>query len=240
MDFGEVTDAYGRKARLQPALLMLFPLFVTVAVWFPALYDFAWGMLGLAVACGVTILFAHMARMRGRSAERRLFSLWSGKPTTIWLRHRDAKLDAHTTSRYHRFLNEHIPEWEAPSETEERDDPGTADARYDSAVRWLLEYTRDHKRFPLVFKENVSYGFRRNLYGLKPLGLAVAMLCIAMNAGALYLYQHDEASSLNPMGVVSLVLSLLAAVGWLILVGPSWVRDAADAYSKALLASCDA
>lgn len=78
---------------------MLFPLFVTIAVWFPALYDFAAGLVALAVACGVTVFFAHVARMRGRFAERRLFSLWGGKPTTIWLSHRDAHLDAHTTSR---------------------------------------------------------------------------------------------------------------------------------------------
>lgn len=239
MDLGGVFDAYGRQARLQPALLTLFPLFVTVAVWFPALYETGAGLLGLAVACGVTVLFAHVARMRGRSAERRLFSEWGGKPTTIWLRHRDTNLDAHTTRRYHNFLSGHVLDWHAPTEEDERSDSDAADARYESAVRWLLEFTRDRKRFPLVFKENVSYGFRRNLYGLKPIGLAVAVFCIAVNAGLLYWEYVEKAGEISPVGIVVAVVSALALVAWLVVVTPGWVRDAADAYTKTLLSSCD-
>ena len=105
MDLGDLFDTYSLRARLQPALLPLFPLFVTIAVWVPGLYHTGAGLAGLATACGVTVLLAHVARERGRRAEIRLFNEWGGKPTTIWLRHSDGNLDDHTTRRYHTWRN---------------------------------------------------------------------------------------------------------------------------------------
>jgi len=238
MDIAEMFDAYGRQARLLPALLLLFPLFVTVAIWFPALYQTAAGLIGLAVACGVTVLFGHLSRERGRRQERLLFATWGGKPTTIWLRFRDANLDHHTKTRYGEFLQGKIRGWKAPSEDEEKRDPTGVDARYDTAVKWLLEYTRNRKRFPLVFKENISYGFRRNLFGLRSWGIALTILCATINLVALVKgYQTDGALSLP--GVASALVSILALIGWLGVVGPGWVRDAGDAYARVLLASCE-
>ena len=231
-------DAYSRQARLQSALLALFPLFFSVAVWLPALYELVAGLVGLAVACGVTVAFAHVARVRGRTIEEQLFESWGGKPTTTWLRHRDDHLDEHTKARYCEFLGSNVRDWRGPTVEEERADPTEADARYETAVRWLLEYTRDRKRFPLVFKENVSYGFRRNLYGLQAIGLIVAIVCTIANVVALYIGAGDGGST-SAAGAAALGVSFAAIVGWLFVVKPAWVRDAGDAYAKALLAACD-
>ena len=35
----------------------------------------------------------------------------------------------------------------------------------------VREETRDHTAYPLLFSENITYGFRRNLAGLKPTAL---------------------------------------------------------------------
>ena len=236
MAVGDLFDTYSRQARLQPALFSLFPLFLTVAVWLPALYELFAGLLGFAVACGVTVLLAHIARVRGRSAEAQLFNEWGGKPTTIWLRHRSDQLDPRTKSRYFVFFEKKILEWERPSMEEETADPMEADQRYDTAVRWLLEYTRERKRFPLVFKENVSYGFRRNLFGLKTISLIVGSACIVANCIALY----RNFAPFHVAGASALVVSIATVVVWGVIVKSPWVRDAADAYAKALLASCDA
>ena len=42
----------------------------------------------------------------------------------------------------------------------------------------LREATRDTSRFPLVFAENANYGFRRNLWGLRPIGTGVAVVLL--------------------------------------------------------------
>lgn len=236
MDLGEHFDTYSLRARLQPALLTLFPLFVTAAVWLPVLYQTAAGLLGLASACGVTVLLAHVTRERGRRAERRLFEEWGGNPTTIWLRHRDDNLDNHTTRRYHAYLASNAPGWQPPTPEEERSDPAAVDRRYDTAVKWLLENSRDR---PLVLKENVAYGFRRNLYGLRPLGLSLALLCAGANGAAIYYSLEDDLEHLNLAGAASLAISIVAVLTWLFVVNKAWVRDAAHAYARALTASCE-
>ena len=57
---------------------------------------------------------------------------------------------------------------------------------YDSAARWLRKATRDRRQFNLVFTENVSYGFRRNLFGVRWIGGLVALLCAVADGGGLY------------------------------------------------------
>ena len=97
----------------------------------------------------------------------------------------------------------------------------------------------DRKRFRLVFKENVSYGFRRNLYGLKPIGLIVALTCTVANMVAAYQSVVSEGGSFSAAGAAALAANVVVVVGWIIVVKPAWVRDAADAYAKALLAACE-
>ena len=216
---------------------MLFPLFLTVAVWIPAVYELGVSFVSLAAACGTVVFLAHVARALGREAERALFVSWSGPPTTRWLSHGDDNLDPLTKSRYHACLTRHIDGWVAPSPTDERRDKSKADLVYGSAIRWLREQTRDRKRYPLVFEENVSYGFRRNLYGLKPIGLCLAFLC----TGANYFALKTSLSNTTTIGsgVSSLVLSLAAAVCWIAVVRRTWVRDSAEGYARALLGTCD-
>jgi hypothetical protein len=165
MELGKLFDAYDLQARLQPALLTLFPVFVTVAVWFPSLYTFGTGLVGLAVASGVTFVLAELARFYGRKAQARLYLSWGGKPTTAWLRHQNENLDKHTKRRYHAFLEQHVRGWHAPSTTDEIDSPKNADLLYDAAVKWLLEFARDQnvfrwylKRMCTMASEGISTG----------------------------------------------------------------------------------
>ena len=234
-------DTYSLRARLQPALLTLLPLLVTIAAWFPALHEAAAGLVGLAAACGLTMLLAQIARLRGRKVEQQLFKVWGGKPTTIWLRLRDNNLDSHTKARYHTCLQERIPGWEPPTLEEEDERFTETDARYDSAVRWLRERARDKTRFPIVFQENVGYGFRRNLYGLKPIGIVVAVLAVGVNALMLHLHLNNTAtgSAFPVVGLATFAFGIFALVAWLVVASPAWVRDAGDAYARALLSICD-
>lgn len=235
----ELLDAYSRAARLRPAFLCLFPLIVTVAVWTPGIYTWVAGLLGLAATCGIIAWLAHFARERGRVAERELFNSWGGRPTTAWLRHRDNKLDAVTKARYYAFFKKHIEKWRAPTEKDETSNPSVADGYYESAVRWLLEYTRDRKRFPMVFQENISYGFRRNLYGLRRLGLTLAAVCAVVNACFLVGSFSGLDKFVPGRGLVSFALSVVALLAWNSAIHSEWVRDAAEAYAKALLACCE-
>jgi hypothetical protein len=234
-------DAYTYRARLLPALLTLLPVFVTVMILYPAVYNATGAAVAsLAVGCGVLAFLTHIARTRGRSAEERLIRAWGGQPSTCMLRHGDASLDPHTKGRYHSFLAARVPGLRMPGPETERSDPAAADAVYRSGVSWLLEFARDKSRYPLVYAENVSYGFRRNLYGLKPIGLGLCVACAALTA--------DFVAELRPRvveqvpGPVLLLCGLLIAAFacWTFFVTPASVLDASRAYARALLATCDA
>jgi hypothetical protein len=116
---------------------------------------------------------------------------------------------------------------------EEVESPREADDRYESAGRWLREYTRDRDRFPLVFKENVAYGFARNLWGLRAYGLTSSVICIAAAGMALWIGRGLGV----PIAAIALGLVLVLVFSqW---VTAHWVREAGEAYARALLAVCD-
>lgn len=240
MDLTDLFDEYSRQARLQPALLVLLPILVSVAAWWPDIYHFSAALAGLAVTCGAALGLAHLTRSLGRKVEAELYGSWGGKPTTRWLMHGDRNLDAQTKGRYHATLSRHVPGWRPPSAADEARDTDAAASNYDSAVRWLREKTRDRARFGLVFRENVSYGFRRNLYALKPIGLPLALLAGMGNVAAVFDAMSTAGADVPLQGIASLALSLVAVAGWVWMVRRGWVRDAADAYARARLAACDA
>ena len=232
-------DEYSLNARVRPALLALLPLVVFAYLIFPQLYDLIAGAVSLFVIFGLVTIFAHFCRNAGRSAEQKLFKAWGGKPTTIMLRHSDTYLEPITKERYHRFLAKNIDSWVAPSVTDEMLDHNSADKKYDSAVRWLLEYTRDQKKYSILFKENISYGFRRNCYGIK---MPAAVLAISPFLAIVADFVLDSISYVDigaPTTWISLAISALLFFWWFFVVSGTWVKDAANGYATRLLAACE-
>lgn len=222
-------DRYSLQARLAPALLSLFPAILLIAVQFPQLYETAAGLVGLALACGVLTLASHFARTRGKKVEERLYTKWGGRPTTRFLLNDGDELDDRTRDRYMAHFSNNIPDLrlgENPS------------MDIDSAVRWLLEKTRDTTTYGLIFKENISYGFRRNCLGMKPIGLLVTLICVVYWSVQIY-SQNSGFEDVDPTQAIGLGVSSLILVWWLFIVGDNWVREAGNAYAKALLGSID-
>lgn len=232
-------DEYSLNARVRPALLALLPATLFAYLAFPQLYQLLAGAIGIFVVFGIVTALAHFSRSRGRAAESELYAVWGGKPTTALLRHSDVHLDPVTKRRYHDFLAKNIENWRIPTEEEELREPRKADQAYESAVRWLLEHTRDQKRYALLFKENISYGFRRNCYGIKWLA---AMLAIAPLMAAAMDLVSPSVSFFRLGGLSILVSATLSAAllgWWLFVVREAWVKDAAIAYAIRLLAACE-
>jgi len=237
----KLTDPYERKARIYPILLALSP-FAGICI---GLYSFQidkqW--IGVLVTFGVFYLLASLSRKRGKNLEEGLFKSWGGKPTTQLLRHRDQTLDPVTKSRYHSFLSRQI-NVSFPSYSDESLDPISADQVYTSAVKWLLEQTRDTKTHHLIFKENIEYGFYRNCLGCKPLGVAAAILStiwilvfgnvITARGFILSAITSIPNSALGALGITLTILSV-----WLLLITKTNVRTAAFTYAETLLRACD-
>lgn len=232
-------DEYSLNARVRPALLALLSLTVFLYLAFPQLYTALAGAVSIFVVFGLVTALAHYCRSAGRNLESKLFSAWGGKPTTLLLRHGDTHIDPITKNRYYQFLTRNIAQWVAPGAEDEMNNPQKADQAYDSAVRWLLEYTRDQKRYPILFKENISYGFRRNCYGIKWLAVMLTIVPIVVVVVDYFVVTKTVVDFGEPSIWLSICLSVILFCWWLFVVRESWVKDAATAYAIRLLAACE-
>lgn len=231
-------DAYTFRARLQPALIAAAPLPIALATAYPGGPDWWTPLWTLLVTSGATALLAELARDRGKRREEALFRRWGGKPTTLRLRHRNAK-NAALVQRYHRKLMELRPDLCLPDANEETARPLEADERYDAAAALLREETRDRHRFPLVFEELCSYGFRRNLWGLKPLGLAAVALALSLTGAAFAAHLRGMTEVALPPVLAGIGLHLLLSLVWVFRITPDWPKPAAYSYADALLAAIE-
>jgi hypothetical protein len=228
-------DAYDRSARLAPAYLVFSPAAVLVVVL--ALGSSQWWsrLSGLLVACGAPLLAVQWGRSGGRGRQSELLEAWGGWPSTQLLSFRTGG-SASIVERRHEVVERATGITLPTAEEEERDPPG-ADDRYEIAVADLRERMRDEKEFPLVLRENVAYGFRRNLWGRKPYGLAVASLALAASAALLISAVIGHEFQSWAAAAFAAGFAALAILVWLTVVTPAWVLEAAQAYATRLLES---
>jgi hypothetical protein len=109
-------------------------------------------------------------------------------------------------------------------------------ASFRSAVDWLLEHTRPSAKASMLHNENIAYGFRRNLLGLKP--VAIALLVVALACNAFLIVTKDDQSRMIAAGIIELLL-LLALIVWLFVIRAAFVDDASLAYAQRFLAQCE-
>jgi len=229
-------DRYEWNARLKPALFVVLPTFILAAVWLPAVWTALGGLSSLFVTCGATYLLAQIARQRGRALQKHLAGQLGPDLTMKALRHTDPTIDGETKARYHQILRAHGRR--IPTAAEEQVDPVDADGCYRACMTWLLEATRDKKRFPLLAEENIAYGYRRNLLALKPIAVPVVLLSLAANSAALWL--HGSALDARLWTGVAVEIGMIAVAAiWLFVVRLPFVTDASAAYAVRLLACCD-
>jgi hypothetical protein len=230
-------DRYTLLARFLPAALTLLPAGSALVAWFPNRFE-GWGLLtGMLTTAGSAMLLAQFGRA-GKAKEPQLFTTWGCQPTVAVLRHSGTVLDRHTRRRYHDKLALLVPGVDPPTPESEQIDAVGADQVYLSWVRFLRDNTRDSANFSLVATENANYGFRRNLWGLKP--WAIALSALAMAACGLRIWLAVKSGSQpEPAAFVSGFLATLLLAFLLVVVSPQWVRIPAEAYAERLLAACD-
>jgi len=225
-------DEYDLRARLFPGMIVTLPLFVGAFALWPALRKPTGLGLGAVVEAALLFWIMRIARDRGKRIEVDLFLKWGGRPTTLLLRWRNEEIDPITKLRYHQMLAKLIST-PFPSANLEQHDPDSADVVYESGVRGLLEKRRS-KTYRLIFEENCNYGFARNLYGLRAIGMFV-YVAVGLALGASAVINHGRMTELQ----WALVVIDLICLGFLMYVTEASVKRAAYAYGVALLRSCD-
>jgi hypothetical protein len=234
----EVSDTYNRRARLFPGFTITLPISILAVVMVttkPVWWSAAVLLLG---ASGASYFGSQLVRSAGRRKEKQLWASWGGAPTTQLLRFRGAS-NRVEVQRRHSQLARLLPDLSIPDEATELANPTRADEHYEAAVRALIERTRDRAGFERVFDELCQYGFRRNLWGCRRLGLWLASLGLAATV-ALAILRVTDVFSASLLGLaISAVVSALLLLALALVVKPEWVREAAEAYAQRLMGSLE-
>lgn len=224
---GEVIwfDAYDRQARLAPGLLALLPISVMlVAVGFndtPVVSALG----GVLTAAGGPLVLVNIVRSRGRAIEDALFRSWDGAPTTQLLSLRRPGENDVEREAWRQALAAGA-RVALPSAELETADPQRADRTYGAMTAWALEATRGNA---LVQEENKSYGFNRNMLGMRPTGIAVTAACLL---GLLVIVVAENWTAARAAG---LLINGIILAGWVWWPKAERVRDAGFRYARQLL-----
>lgn len=237
---GKVFDTYTLRARYYPALLAIMPSLVALAILI------SWSKFGLSnllATLAIPVLVftaADTARRLGKRLEAEMFAERTNKPSVVMLRFSDTEFDRETKRHYHAFVGAKIGR-EPPTEKGEREDPEGADVFYERCGAWLRENTRSATKFAILFSENVTYGFRRNLLGLKPFALGLN-LALIIGSGALLYFDGvwSEFDDQSRRLVIVIVLAMVHSAFMVFGVSVESVTEASHTYSRQLILSIEA
>lgn len=244
--FSRVLDPYELRARLQPGLLVLFPLIAYFVCIMGPKHPLLTTLASVLAAIGGPYALGNFSRTYGQRAQEELFQEWGGSPSVQLLRHRDKNHSSITTQSYHDLAKSKLG-ISLPSAEEEMSNQTAADAAYGDVVDKLRNLTRDKKKFPLVFNELTHYGFNRNCYGMRFIGVAVSLISLSLVVirmrpsewkgfyGFTAAVDTIQANEALAAGIAGLFLLL-----WLFHFGKRTVRQSAFSYAFRLLESLQA
>lgn len=228
-------DSYTVKARLLPTFIVLLPVVLLCFSLFPEIIE-GWKLLAsLLVSFGSTMLLSQLGRDLGKSKEQALFKSWGGSPTFLICSHKNSWLDRNTRNRYIRNLEETTKILSPTIEIEEKT-PQIAYEVYSSYSNFLREKTRDKIKYSLVFAENINYGFRRNLWALKPLGIFTSLLGCFLP----FIFLSANKESIQVIWVIcTILISITLLAVWFLVINTNWVKTLGMAYAERLFGTID-
>lgn len=237
-----VTNSYELKARLYPALLLIAPIIVTGFVLFfdnlDSLFELQPLFLAVIVIFGGGFLLTQITRDYGKNKEQQLSQKWGGMPSMKIFRHSDQHLNTATKIRYHMCLAKLVEGTNSPTAEQEETDSITADEIYLTWSNYLRAHTRDTMMFNLIHRENINYGYRRNVWAMKPIGVTVSLVVLLVSVVRIF-YIYQATFQFDGHLIAAGVFSTFMLAIWLVCFSIDWVRVAADAYAERLAESVE-
>lgn len=219
-------DRYTVSARFLPAAVIATPLALAVFTWAPIDLGLIKGAAAVFVMTALAYVLSHPTREAGRKLEEGLWPSWGGAPSVTFLRHRDPTIDPVTKARIHAAFVSLKAVPAMPTSEAELLAPEAADHTYNAASTWLRGQTRDRKAFPLVFEENVNYGYQRNLLACRSWGIAACLAGLLLSVIGFW-YGHQ------PLAETVLTVLVLLYLGFN--VSEEGLRRQAGTYARRLL-----
>jgi len=241
-------DHYIISARFKPIFFTIVPAIVTVLAWFSDAKTVLGGLLTFLISFGIMAFLSGYVSNRGNALQDRLYASWGGAPTTIIMRNTDSTLDPITKSRYRKCLASKVNGLVFPEPGANTMEQHDEDKHYKSATNFLREYTRDKKKYPAIYRDNIAYGFSRNLLALKTEGLWLSGIALILNAYLVYrLTFAGETIILSIESLLkhywlqfsSVLTSFIMIIVYSFVINIGYVRGRAFRYAKSLYEACE-
>jgi len=237
-------DHYTINARFKPVFFTLLPFVLTMFAWCPEVKTLGGGILTLSISFGVMTFLSGFISNLGNKKQDELFTKWQGAPSTNIIRHNDSIIDKYTKERYRQWLDQEITDFNMPTREEEQEQPDDADHKYRSATNFLREFTRDKKKFPAIYRDNVIYGFSRNLLSIRVFGFLLSALCMLINSVLLInnlIFANRMTSGFEStyLGVGAVIISFIFIFIFAFIVNDNFVKARAYRYAKSLYETCE-
>lgn len=233
-------DPYNTKARLTPGLLLLLPVIFLLVCTLGPKNPLLTALSSILLACGGPYALSNFVRTYGQRAQDRLYRAWGGKPTTLFLRHSGTRLAPGTKKLYHECIATRL-KVSVPSAEDEQRDMKAADDIYLDVTDRLIHATRDTKRYHLLFKELIAYGFNRNCYGVRWIGVAISLSTFLLTLRQIGIFPwHGWSDVCDKLAIASIEsgLSLIMAFSmlmiWLFHFTSETVKQSGFAYAERL------
>lgn len=231
-------DDFELKARVFPVCTVLLPVILVALIKGWLQKDFIEATLYVVFILIMLMFLSKVIRNLGKKYESNMYKQLGAKPTTIVMRYSDTHIDVISKTRYHKRLNELIPEIKLPVSLQE--ETPESDIHYESAMTYVRNYANSNRsKEPRVYQELKDYNYWRNLYGSKKISVfSYMILAIAELYGitGFSLQQFLTCGFNDYIGLIILMISLLCMCTF---VRKSTVEGKAFDYAVTLAEVCE-
>ena len=175
-----------------PVIVAAAPLFLAASACIPFSEWPAKLAGGTAVLVVAAFALAQLARDAGKAMESRFGRPGAVRRQRACFRHCDETFDAGTKAKIHRRLVVLGAVKEMPTAAEEAADLTGAERTYVSCSEWLRSKAlqlRKQPPFDVGHDENISYGYRRNLLGIRSYALVITCLSVSLTVATFLLIE---------------------------------------------------
>ena len=211
-------DAYYVIARLSPAIVLFSPMGVTIWATYPEGWPGFPHQIYYLLVPVVSFPLSAFVRTKGRHIQKQLWATWGGSPLAIALAASKNESTGTIRDRAVVRLSELFPDVLT--------NDGSA-SECETVTSLIAAHTTDIGTH-VIASENQAYGFYRNSYGIRRMGIITSAGCILVSGLA---FLHSQQADIWP----ALGLSGVVLAWWIFGVKESVVREAGDRYADAVV-----
>lgn len=226
-------NTYNLRTRISATIIFFGPCLFELYLFFPEIREFPTTIIIILITYSLCNLFIIFWRIPGVKAMKKCFP--EMLPAQMFLLPSSEYIHTSTKKRYYKFLSKKIDEFKI-CESDEEMKPCIC-----TAVTWLIAQTRNEKEFPLIYEENINFGFSYNLLGMKNYAIVLILSLLIIDAILLNLKINSKFNLTIPFEVIitAMAFCFFFLLIWIFIINKNLVFSCGRKYARALLAACD-